>query len=470
MNAMAILRNLPALRGATASAPAPKSPAAPGAAAAATFDATATCRVCGFTPLGGALCQCAQVARDLLGWLGAEGPKTEREIVRWHWSRFCGRDCAESVVRRAEERLGLVLVDLRQHGLISRSGERYAKVDAEPAGWIRDPLVPAQPARAAAPVLPRPRTPVSHPAPATSAGPATSRGGTAPLPVDPERPLLVLVSCSDEKRNLGFDESAPASTVYTSSLFRMSLEYARTLTADDHIRILSAKWGAIGVDEFITKYDMRLHSLGKRDREAWGARVVADLLTEFGRAPLRVVILAGEKYVEAIRAGVGWESARWRIELPFGNAVGERLRVGERLQWLRGQLQHAGSPARLAEAGEPAPGSPEEDLAAIVTFLRQMAKTEATRVPTHHRPQPHQDRIAEVLRQAGERIQRRRLNRYDAITYLRALAEHGDDGIGDDDTYLAFDRLFTAAKGIERGKHLAALRAQRPAPTEASPS
>jgi hypothetical protein len=305
-------------------------------------------------------------------------------------------------------------------------------------------------------------------------GPRSQRAGTVPHPAGAGVPLIVLVSCSDEKLNLGPDESAPASTVYVSSLFRLSLEYARTLTTDDNIRILSAKWGAIGVDEFIPRYDFRLHSLSKPEREAWGARVVVDLRREFGHGPLHVIVLAGDKYVEALLAGVRSEGARWTVELPFGDRVGERLHIGERLKWLRGELDRAGSPARLPEAGTGTAGSPEEDLAAMVTFLREMATLEETRAPTHHRPQPHQDRIAAVLRHAAATIQRRRLDRRGAITYLRGLTQQWDDGVERwerDDIYLASDRLLTAAKGIERGKHLKALRTQGPtAPTEASPS
>lgn len=78
--------------------------------------------------------------------------------------------------------------------------------------------------------------------------------------------LIVLLSCGKKKQN----RECPASEMYTSSLFRKSLQLARRLTDDRHIYILSAKYGLLPLRERIRPYEMCLNTFTERERERRG--------------------------------------------------------------------------------------------------------------------------------------------------------------------------------------------------------
>lgn len=78
--------------------------------------------------------------------------------------------------------------------------------------------------------------------------------------------LIVLLSCGKKKQN----RECPASEMYTSSLFRKSLQLARRLTDDRHIYILSAKYGLLPLRERIRPYEMCLNTFTERERGVGG--------------------------------------------------------------------------------------------------------------------------------------------------------------------------------------------------------
>jgi hypothetical protein len=263
--------------------------------------------------------------------------------------------------------------------------------------------------------------------------PASSTPAPPPAPAE-ARPDLVLVACSDKKADTG-GELAPASQVYTSPLFRLSLEYARTLVPDDRIRIVSAKHHVLAVDEPIASYDLPLASLSLREREAWGGRVVHILRGEIGPGPHAIAILGGEDYVRAIRSGA--VGLGWTFVLPFGSARGERMPIGKRLQWLARQIDGAG-----ARHSSPA----ADEHARVVAFIRARADEERQRCPARQRRKaPMPAEIAEHLEDAAAFVQRRRLDVHAAIAHVRALADNAGPFVA--------TPLYHVAKGLERGKH-----------------
>jgi hypothetical protein len=244
----------------------------------------------------------------------------------------------------------------------------------------------------------------------------------------------VLVACSDKKADTG-GELAPASHVYTSPLFRLSLEYARTLVPDDRIRIVSAKHHLLAVDEPIASYDFPLGSLSLREREGWGWRVVNMLQAEIEPGPHTVAILGGEDYVRAIRSGA--VGLGWTFVLPFGAARGARMPIGKRLQWLARQIDAAGARPRMSAGDEHA---------RIVAFIRAHADEERQRTPARQRRNaPVPAEIAEHLEDAAAFVQRRHLDVHAAIAHLRALAANAGPFVA--------TPLYHTAKGLERGKH-----------------
>lgn len=165
-----------------------------------------------------------------------------------------------------------------------------------------------------------------------------------------EKPI-VLIACSDTK--IDTRSAVPAAELYAaSSLFRKSLAYARSVTSDENIRILSALHGVLRTTDRIKTYDFPITKLSARERDDWGERAHTTLLTQFGqRYPREVLVLAGEEYVRALRGLTGsyrLDALPWTMKYPFGAARGERMQIGERLQWLNKELLARGKHAPTA--------------------------------------------------------------------------------------------------------------------------
>ena len=65
---------------------------------------------------------------------------------------------------------------------------------------------------------------------------------------------MVIIPCGASK----LSHPAPASELYTGSMFADALRTARTMTADENIRILSAKHGLVRLDHVIEPYEMKM--------------------------------------------------------------------------------------------------------------------------------------------------------------------------------------------------------------------
>ena len=133
---------------------------------------------------------------------------------------------------------------------------------------------------------------------------------------------IILVACADRKRAAG----ARAAELYTSTLFKYSLKYARKLNPDA-IFILSAKHGLIALDEEIEPYDMTLNKMRANEIKAWARQVVEQL---GGYADLQrdhFIILAGERYRHFLLPHLTF------CEVPL-----KGLRIGEQLQYLKKQV------------------------------------------------------------------------------------------------------------------------------------
>ena len=69
---------------------------------------------------------------------------------------------------------------------------------------------------------------------------------------------LVIIGCGVAKRS-GVHKAAD---LYTSGYFRLKLAYARTITDDDSILILSGKYGFTRLDQEIASYDQHISENG----------------------------------------------------------------------------------------------------------------------------------------------------------------------------------------------------------------
>jgi predicted RNA methylase len=211
----------------------------------------------------------------------------------------------------------------------------------------------------------------------------------APVPqsarraVRPKTPI-VLVSCSDTKIET-HGQLVAAADLYASPLFRKSLAYARSITSEDRIRILSARHGLLRTTDKITSYDFAIQQLSERERDAFGERVHDELGRQFGREPQELTILAGAEYVSALRGITSRfrnDRLPWTISLPFGAKKGARMSIGERLQWLNLQAQERGAALVVASPRAVAKSLASLTAAVVAAGSPVRATTPAAPAPT----------------------------------------------------------------------------------------
>ena len=140
-----------------------------------------------------------------------------------------------------------------------------------------------------------------------------------------DSPLVAIIGCSAIKA----PRPAPAREFYRSPLFKAALAYAETRT--QRVAIVSAKHGAVKLEQVVEPYNLKLTELRKREREDWGARTVDDLATWFKPAPV-FLLLCGDVYADAILHGAHWHNLP-RPMAPLAKMKG----VGNRIRWLNEQ-------------------------------------------------------------------------------------------------------------------------------------
>lgn len=133
---------------------------------------------------------------------------------------------------------------------------------------------------------------------------------------------VALVSCGKSKAS----EPRPARELYTGGLFRASYEWATRHA--DRVFILSAKHGLVEPEQVIAPYDHKLSEKSKKERQAWGERVVSSLFGKVRAKKMRIIVLAGQEYADALP--LAWEAKRLgrdvSVEKPLkGKSQGERL-------------------------------------------------------------------------------------------------------------------------------------------------
>ncbi len=129
---------------------------------------------------------------------------------------------------------------------------------------------------------------------------------------------IVLISCGKTK----LKHRAPAGDLYTGSLFRKSLAYARRRNPDA-IFILSALHGLLELSQEIDPYEKTLHSMTSHEVSKWAEQVLAQLRLKADLRSDLFVLLAGKKYRSQL------VSYFHHSEVPL-----EGLRFGQQLKFL----------------------------------------------------------------------------------------------------------------------------------------
>ena len=116
---------------------------------------------------------------------------------------------------------------------------------------------------------------------------------------------------------------AKAKDLYISSLFKLSLQYAKSLNVND-IYILSAKYGLLPLDQEIEPYEKNLNRMSGKERKQWAQGVLAQLRAVADLKNDKFILLAGEKYREHLVPKLE------KYDVPL-----EKFRIGEQLRRLK---------------------------------------------------------------------------------------------------------------------------------------
>ena len=127
---------------------------------------------------------------------------------------------------------------------------------------------------------------------------------------------IVFIGCVKSK----LDVKSKAKDLYVSPLFRGSLKYARSLTTEDNIFILSALYGLVPLNKEIEPYELTLNKMNKKDRTTWYNMVKEQMKEENIDFDNTAVFLTGKTYLE------GLDDVFTTNEYPLeGLMLGERI-------------------------------------------------------------------------------------------------------------------------------------------------
>ena len=136
---------------------------------------------------------------------------------------------------------------------------------------------------------------------------------------EPMTKKIVLISCVSKK----LSHRASAENIYTSSLFKLNLKYAKKL-APDAIYILSAKHGLLSLNQEVDPYELTLSNMKASEVKEWAEKVIEQIKNISTIDNTEYIFLAGEKYRKYLLPHLN----KTRIPL-------QGLRIGEQLQRLK---------------------------------------------------------------------------------------------------------------------------------------
>ncbi len=122
-----------------------------------------------------------------------------------------------------------------------------------------------------------------------------------------------------------------AKDLYTSTLFKLSFQYAEKL-APDMIYVLSAKYGLLDIDEEIGPYELTLNRMHDYEIRAWADHVIEQLKATVSIDKTEFIFLAGYKYRKYLLPHI----TDYKIPL-------EGLSIGRQLQRLKELIHGEGA-------------------------------------------------------------------------------------------------------------------------------
>ena len=138
---------------------------------------------------------------------------------------------------------------------------------------------------------------------------------------------VVLVACVATKLN----KPAPAEELYVSDLFKKNLAYAKKLTNDDNIYILSAKHYLLPLKKKIAPYDKTLKDFDADSKKDWSDQVLKQLQSKgYNLDKDQFIFLAGNDYRKYL------EPEMKNVLVPF-----KGLRIGQQKSALLKKLKES---------------------------------------------------------------------------------------------------------------------------------
>lgn len=102
--------------------------------------------------------------------------------------------------------------------------------------------------------------------------------------------MNIFISCVSKKKNI----PSKAEDLYISELFKKSLNYAKTLNG--HIRILSAKYGVLELEDEVSPYNLTLNEMSEKEKKEWSIKVFNQLKKKNIDFNEETIFLVGENY------------------------------------------------------------------------------------------------------------------------------------------------------------------------------
>lgn len=135
--------------------------------------------------------------------------------------------------------------------------------------------------------------------------------------------MIVFISCVKSKQN----KQCTAKELYTSDLFKKSLQYAKQLKPRK-IYILSAKYGVLELDDIVGPYELTLNKMTEYERKVWAYKVVKQCEQKGVDFTERAVFLCGENY-------------RKYVMQKFKNAEAplKKLGIGQQLKFYKDNIK-----------------------------------------------------------------------------------------------------------------------------------
>jgi len=135
---------------------------------------------------------------------------------------------------------------------------------------------------------------------------------------------IVLISCVSKK----LSHKAKAEELYTSSLFKYCLRYAKTLSPDN-IYILSAEYGLLPLDKEIAPYEKTLNKMSVQEIKKWAKNVISQLEERADLQKDEMIFLAGQKYRKYLIPHIR------NYKIPM-----DKLIIGRQLNYLKMKLEN----------------------------------------------------------------------------------------------------------------------------------